>query len=189
MWNRLIPALCATMLLTACSVAADTPSGAVVTASNGGDTPAADKVTAFVNTFASREELFDALEAAIESGDVDVMRSLAVSREEFRDLVWPTLPIANRPKSNLTWDFVWQQHQLQHESSLKRIATDFGGQCFEIVGVEARGKTTDHDTFHIHRENYVEVVRPDGDREELRLFGSLLETDDGRFKIYSFIND
>jgi len=188
-WNRLIPVLCATMLLMACSVAADTPSGAVVTASNGGDTPAADKVSAFANTFASREELFNALEVAIESGDVDAMRALAISTEEFRDLVWPTLPIANRPKSNFTWDFVWSQHELHQESSLRRVATDFGGQSLEIVEIETRGKTTDHGTFHIHRENYVEVVRPDGEREELRLFGSLLETDDGRFKIYSFIND
>jgi hypothetical protein len=153
------------------------------------DDVAAEKVVSFSSTFASHEELFDALERAIESGDLEVLRAMAVSREEFRDLVWPTLPIANRPKSNFTWDFVWQQHQLRHESSLRRIATDFGGQDFEIVSVEARGKKTDHGTFHIHRENYVEVVRPDGAREELRLFGSLLETDDGRVKIYSFIND
>ena len=53
----------------------------------------------------------------------------------------------------------------------------------------ARGETTDYGQFLIHRENYVEVVRPDGTRDQLRLFGSLLETDDGRFKIYSFIND
>ena len=148
-----------------------------------------EKVPAFSHTFASREELHDALEHAVESGDIEVMRALAVSREEFRDLVWPTLPIANRPNSNVTWDFVWHQHALRHESSLRRIATDFGGQDIEIVAIEARGKTTDHGTFLIHRENFVEVVRPDGNREELQLFGSLLVTDDGRYKIYSFIHD
>ena len=147
------------------------------------------KVETFANTFASREELFDALEAAIESGDVDVMRSLAVSREEFRDLVWPTLDLAQLPKSNFTWEFVWSQHQLKHEKCLLRTSHDFAGRRFEIVGIEFNGRTTDHGAFKIHRESEVEVVYPDGSREELAIFGSLLETTDGRYKIYSFIND
>jgi hypothetical protein len=153
------------------------------------DAVTSEKVETFSATFTEREELYEALEAAIASGDIEVMRGMAVSREEFRDLVWPTLPIASKPKSNFTWEFVWSQHEMRHESSLRRIATDFGGQDLEIEGVTARGKTTDHGQFLIHRENYVEVVRPDGTRDELRLFGSLLETDDGRVKIYSFIND
>ena len=189
MWNRVIPAICATVLTMVSLATAGT------SAKSGTDGPKEEsasreeKVTAFTATFSNREELFDALEAAIASGDVEVLRALAVSRDEFRDLVWPTLPIASKPKSNFTWDFVWHQHELRHESSLRRIATDFGGQRFEIIDVQAHGKTTDHDTFHIHRENFVEVVRPEGTREELRLFGSLLETDDGRYKIYSFICD
>jgi hypothetical protein len=188
-WKSSIPVLFLTLLVLASSAAAGTPSVPVATGQTSPDDVAIEKAETFSSTFASREELFDALEQAIESGDVEVMRALAVNREEFRDLVWPTLPIANRTKSNFTWDFVWQQHQLRHESSLRRIATDFGSQGIDIVTIEARGKKTDHGTFHIHRENYVEVVRPDGTREELRLFGSLLETDDGRYKIYSFIND
>lgn len=189
MWNRVIQVLCVSVLVMAASVAAGTPAESVTAGPIKERGPEAEKVTAFTFTFDSREELFDALEAAIASGDLEVMRALAVNREEFRDLVWPTLPIANRPKSNFTWDFVWHQHELRHESSLRRISTDYGGQGLEIVDMQARGKTTDHGSFHIHRENFVEVVRPDGTREELQLFGSLLETDDGRYKIYSFICD
>ena len=189
MWKPVIQLLCVAMAVVAGSAAAGSPSGAEANASTTNGDVAVTKESSFEATFASREELLEALERAIYSGDVDTMRSLTVTREEFRDLVWPTLPIAKRPKSNFTWDFVWHQHEMRHESSLLRVATDFGGQDLEIVGVEARGKTTDHGTFHIHRENYVEVVRPDGTSAELRLFGSLLETVDGRYKIYSFIND
>jgi hypothetical protein len=184
-----IPVLCISLLTMASLADAGSPSESVVAEPITNDGATEEKITAFAATFASREELLDALAAAIASGDVEVMRALAVSRDEFRDLVWPTLPIASEPKSNFTWEFVWHQHELRHESSLRRIATDFGGQRFEIVDVQAHGKTTDHGTFHIHRENFVEVVRPEGTREELRLFGSLLETDDGRYKIYSFICD
>ena len=189
MLKHVIPILGVMLMVMASSAAAGTPSVSTTTEPIANDSATIEKVQTFSGTFASREELFDALEAAIGSGDLDVMRALAVSREEFRDLVWPTLPIANRPKSNFTWDFVWYQHELRHESSLLRTAMDFSGQSLEIVGIQARGKTTDHGAFHIYRENCVEVVRPDGTREELRLFGSLLETGDGRYKIYSFIND
>jgi hypothetical protein len=171
------------------SVAAGAPAEPMVAKQSQDNGTATEAIEAFATTFASREELFEALEAAITSGDVEALRALAVSREEFRDLVWPTLPIASRPNSNFTWDFVWYQHELRHEASLRRLATDFGGQSFEIVEMRARGETTDHGGFHIHRENFVEVVRPDGTREKLQLFGSLIETDDGRYKIYSFICD
>ena len=189
MWNRVIPAFCVTVLMTASLAAAGTPAESATAGPIEESVPEVEKVTAFAFTFDSHQELFDALEVAIAADDVEVLRALAVCREEFRDLVWPTLAIANNPKSNFTWEFVWRQHELRHESSLRRITTDFGGQGLDIVDVQAHGKTTDHGSFHIHRENYVEVVRPDGSREELRLFGSLLETDDGRYKIYSFIND
>ena len=189
MSNRVIQILFVTVLVMASSAAAGTPAESGTAGPIEESVPEGEEVTAFAVTFDNQEELFDALETAIASGDVEVMRALAVSREEFRHLVWPTLPIANKPKSNFTWDFVWYQHELRHESSLRRIVTDLGGQGLEIVDVQARGKTTDHGSFHIHRENFVEVVRPDGTREELRLFGSLLETDDGRYKIYSFICD
>jgi hypothetical protein len=189
MWKPVYRVLFVTLLTLTSLATAGNPSVEATAEPTTSHDAEAEKVEAFSATFSGRSELSDALEAAIVSGETDVMRALAVSREEFRDLVWPTLPIANRPKSNFTWEFVWQQHELRHESSLRRIATDFGGQDLEIVSVEARGKTTDHGSFRIHRENYVEVVRPDGTREELRLFGSLLETDDGRVKIYSFINE
>ncbi len=59
----------------------------------------------------------------------------------------------------------------------------------DIVDITFEGRTTDHGSFKIHRDSRVEVLRADGTRDEMALFGSLLETADGRYKIYSFIND
>jgi hypothetical protein len=150
---------------------------------------AANPVDGFSGTFATHEELFDALEASIGSGDPELLRGMAVDEAEFRDLVWPTLDIAKAPKSNFTWEFVWSQHQIKHEKCLLRTSHDYAGQRFDIVAVSFNGRTTDHGTFKIHRDSEVEIVRPDGTRERVSLFGSLLETVDGRYKIYSFIND
>ena len=143
----------------------------------------------FSGTYATQEELFDALEVSIGSGDPELLRGMAVNEAEFRDLVWPTLDIANTPKSNFTWEFVWSQHQIKHEKCLLRTSHDYAGESFDIVAVAFNGRTTDHGTFKIHRDSEVEIVRPDGTREQVSLFGSLLETVDGRYKIYSFIND
>ena len=173
----------ALLLLGAPMVVAELPEPAA--AETVVETPTPDLLS---HTFDSVEEMTRAALEVVASGDIDALRQLAVTRDEFRDFVWSGLD-ASRPERNLPWEFVWSQHALRHESSLRRIATDFGGQDLEIVSFTARGKTTDHGHFLIHRENYVEVVRPDGTRDELRLFGSLLETDDGRVKIYSFIND
>lgn len=146
-------------------------------------------VEGFSGTFATKQELFDALEASIGSGDPELLRAMAVDETEFRDLVWPTLDLAKRPKSNFTWEFVWSQHQIKHEKCLLRTSHDYAGQHIDVVAVSFNGRTTDHGTFKIHRDSEVEIVRPDGTREQVSLFGSLLETDDGRYKIYSFIND
>jgi hypothetical protein len=143
----------------------------------------------FGNTFASEQELFDAVESAIASGAVEAMRALAVTEDEFRDLVWPTLDVAKAPNSNFTWEFVWSQHQLKHEKCLLRTSHDYQGQEFDIVDISYLGKSSDHGSFQIHRESEVDVLRQDGTRHKLQLFGSVLETDDGRYKIYSFIND
>jgi hypothetical protein len=146
-------------------------------------------VDGFSGTYATQEELFDALEASIGSGDPELLRGMAVNQAEFRDVVWPTLDIAKRPKSNFTWEFVWSQHETKHEKCLLRTSHDYAGQRFDIVAVSFNGRTTDHGTFKIHRDSEVEIVRPDGTQERVSLFGSLLETVDGRYKIYSFIND
>ena len=148
-----------------------------------------DRVEGFSHTFATQRELYDAVAAAVSSGDADVMRRMAVTEEEFRDLVWPTLDVAKLPNSNFTWEFVWSQHQLKHEKCLLRTSHDLGGIDFDIVDVSFLGATSDHGSFKIHRDSEAKIVRPDGTRESLQLFGSVLETDDGHYKIYSFIND
>jgi hypothetical protein len=169
--------------------AAEAPAGSQASEPEAQAKASVEKVQTFARTFATHEELFDAIEFAVTSGDPELLRELAVSETEFRHLVWPTLDIASRPKSNFTWEFVWSQHQLSHEKCVLRTSHDYAGQEFEIVGIAFNGRTTDHGTFKIYRESEVEIERPDGSRAKLELFGSLLETADGRYKVYSFIND
>ena len=183
--RTVIQVMCVAVLVAAGTVVADTPSSSFAAAE---ENATVESVVGFANTFASYDELFEALETAVRSGDPELMRALTVSEVEFRDLVWPTLDLA-APKSNFTWEFVWSQHLFKHEKCLLRTSHDYADAEFDIIGVEFNGRTTDHGTFKIHRDSEVEIIRPDGTRESLALFGSLLETAEGRYKIYSFIND
>jgi hypothetical protein len=177
------------LVAAAGTLAAGTPSTAPESSATIENAAVVERIQTFSNTFADFDELSRALESAVVSGDADLMRQIAVTEEEFRDLVWPTLDIAKLPNSNFTWEFVWSQHQLQHEKCLMRTSHDLAGSEIDIVDIMFEGRTTDHGSFKIHRDSRVEVRRADGTKEEMALFGSLLETADGRYKIYSFIND
>jgi len=177
------------LLSAAGTLAAGSPPTAPESSATVENAAVVERTETFTNTFADFDELSRALESAVVSGDADLMRQMAVTEEEFRDLVWPTLDIARLPNSNFTWEFVWSQHQLQHEKCLMRTSHDLAGQKIDIVDITFEGRTTDHGSFKIHRDSRVEVLRADGTRDEVALFGSVLETADGRYKIYSFIND
>ena len=123
---------------------------------------------------------------ALEAKDLDRLRQLAVTREEFRDLVWPGLD-ASRPERNLTWEFVWSQHEMRHERGLRRALDDFGGRRLEVRGISFQG-VTEHGAYRLHRSSALEVAGPDGSPRTVRLFASVIESE-GRLKIYSFITD
>ncbi len=138
-------------------------------------------------TFASLDELAVALRDALRAADVDRLRRLAVTADEFRDVVWPELDAA-RPERRLSWDFVWSQHELRHERGLARAAGLFGGQDLVVTAVDFTQETRDYPTFRLHRGSVVRLVTPAGASREAEVFASVIEVD-GRFKIYSFITD
>jgi hypothetical protein len=64
----------------------------------------------------------------------------------------------------------------------------YGGQRFELLGVEYRGETTRYACSVVHRDTVLVVRDRDGAEQQLRLYGSTLETD-GTFKVFSYIVD
>lgn len=148
--------------------------------------PATTAEVGLAPTFATVDELVAATVAALEAKDLDRLRQLAVTRDEFRDVVWPGLD-ASRPERNLTWEFVWSQHEMRHERGLRRTLDDFGGRRLEVRGISFQG-VTEHGAYRLHRSSALEVAGPDGSPRTVRLFASVIATE-GRFKIYSFITD
>lgn len=143
--------------------------------------------TALQGSFATVEELTEAVLDALAGKDRATLRRLAVTRGEFIGIVWPRLDAA-RPERNLTPEFVWRQHLLRHQRDLNRLVLDEGGAAYSLVRVELDGGVRDFGTFVLHEDPVVIVRTADGGERELVPFSSVIEQD-GRYKAYSFIVD
>jgi hypothetical protein len=135
----------------------------------------------------SPEALAQAVLTALEQRDAGRLRELAVTEPEFRDLVWPELPAA-RPERNLTFEYVWNDLHVKSEVGLAGVLAEHGGQGHTFVRVEFAGETTQYRTYLVRRDAIVIVRDRDQREQRVRLFGSVLERDEG-VKVFSYVVD
>lgn len=137
--------------------------------------------------FPSPEDAAEAFLSALEAGDPETLRSLALTEREFAEAVYPLLP-ASRPERNTSAEFLWGLSEPRSRNSLAGALSRHGGTRLELVAVDFLGETTDYGAFRVHRETVLTVRTPGGDRRVIRLFGSMIEQD-RRYKLYSFVVD
>jgi hypothetical protein len=135
----------------------------------------------------SPSALGSAVLAAFERRDLNGLRALALSEHEFRDHVWSELPSA-RPERNLPFSFVWGDLHQKSEAALSATLTARGGQHYELIAVRFLGRTTQYETYVVHRQTALVVRDASGTEQQLRMFGSVL-VKDGRFKVFSYVVD
>jgi hypothetical protein len=133
------------------------------------------------------EEVAEAFLDALAASDPDRMRAMALSQDEFADVVWPELP-SSRPNRNLPLDYAWRDLAQKSRNSLSRVYHRYGGTRYRLERVEFLGETTEYVTFRVHREARLVLTAEDGVLTRLRLFGSVIERG-GRYKLFSFVND
>jgi hypothetical protein len=138
------------------------------------------------NTRPTSRDLAEAVLRAFERRDVDALRSLALTEQEFRDHIWPELPAA-RPERNLPFAHVWGDLRQKSEQVLAQSLAKNGGRPFVLVRVEYAGGTTKYGSYLVHRDTVLVVRGRDG-IEGLRLYGSTLEKDSA-FKVFSYVVD
>jgi hypothetical protein len=144
-------------------------------------------VTPLSNTFDSSEALARAVLAALEQRDLDGLRALQLSETEYREHVWPELPVS-RPERNVPFDYAWGQLKQRSDGSLQDIFARYAGRRLALVSTRFTGETTKYTTFAVMRESEV-VARDDTGRDLiLRLYGSAM-VKDGRYKMFSYVVD
>lgn len=154
--------------------------GALLTACSG-------RQVSLERTFESDEAVARAALDAVARNDAAALQAMALTKDEFDAIVWPTLPVS-RPEVGMPRDYVWEDTATKSRGHLAQTLARFGGQRFELVRMEFRGETTDHGAYNVSRKSQLVVRDASGRERNLRLFGSVIRQG-GRSKIYSYIVD
>jgi hypothetical protein len=139
------------------------------------------------NTFESPAALARAVLTALERRDLEGLRALPLSETEYREHVWPELPVS-RPERNVPFDYAWGQMKQRSDGSLQQTFARYAGKRLDLVETRFTGETTTYTSFSVMRESEI-IARDDSGRDlVLRLYGSALARE-GRFKIFSYVID
>jgi hypothetical protein len=139
-------------------------------------------------TFDSPEALARAVLEAFEREDVETLKSLPLTKEEFRLHVWPKLP-ASRPERNVSFDYGWTDLNQKSVSSIASNYNRYKGRKLELLSIGFKGHETDYDTFVVRRKSELRVKdRESGEELTLALFGSVMVWK-GRYKLFSYVTD
>jgi hypothetical protein len=136
---------------------------------------------------ASVDALAQAVLDAVAARDETALRRLALDEQEFREHVWPELP-ASRPERNLPFSFVWGDLRTKSDAGLAAMLRDHGGRRYRLERVRFGGGITQYQSSVVHRESTLEVRGPDGERDTIQLFGSVIQKAGG-FKVFSYVVD
>jgi hypothetical protein len=138
-------------------------------------------------TFETPEALARAVLDGLAKRDLAGLRSMALTEAEFREHVWPELPVS-RPERNVPFDYAWGQMKQRSDGSLGETVGRYGGRPLRFVSTRFTGETTNYQTFSVKRASEVIAADEAGKELVLSLYGSAM-LKDGRYKLYSFVVD
>ena len=138
------------------------------------------------DTYQSPQALAAAVLEGLEQRDRARLERLALSEEEFREQVWPSLPAA-RPERNLPLSYVWGDLHQKSQGALTQALQAHGGRRYELVGVDFSDRT-DYGAYRVHREASLRVRDANGGATTIRVCGSMIEKG-GAWKVFSYVVD
>ena len=141
----------------------------------------------FANTQPTADALAREVLSALARRDQARLHALALTEDEFEHRVWPDLPAA-RPERNMPWSYVWMDLRQKSDAMLERTLREYGGRPFELQRVTFAGETTNHGNYRVFRKAVLAARDGRGAEQELRVLGSMIETDRG-WKVFSYVVD
>ncbi len=137
------------------------------------------------STFESPEALAQAVLEAVSKEDVETLKGLPLSKDEFRLYVWPKLP-ASRPERGVPLEYVWGDLSQKSRNAIAASYSRYKGRKLELVSIRFQDGKTDYESFVIHRKAILQVRDSESGAEQtLALFGSVMEWK-GKFKLFSY---
>jgi len=149
--------------------------------------PGCSRSAPLTNTRPSSHALAQAVVDALAGGERTQLQALAMTEQEFRDLVWPELP-ASRPERNTPFSFVWSDLRQKSNLALGARMSEFAGRLYKVQDVVFEGESRYGDVI-VHRSALVEALpQGGGPAERLRVSGSFIERR-GAWKVFSYVSD
>ena len=149
--------------------------------------PAGDVPSPLSHTFASPEQVAEAVLGALAGEDGEMLSALALSEIEFRTVVWPELP-SSRPERGVPFEYAWGDLHQKSTNELRRLLARAGGRRYDLLDMTLEGESTAYDTFTVHRDSRLRVRDREGAERDVRLFGSVLQRG-GEYKLFSYVVD
>lgn len=144
------------------------------------------RVATLAGGASSREALVQRVFAELARSDTAALRSLAVTRDEFAWLVFPSSPLALPPYSQRP-EVAWLLQEAASEKGLHRLLERGAAGRYAYRAHRCARPADREGKNAVWRGCSVRVER-DGRPVELRLFGVIVERD-GRFKLIGYDND
>jgi hypothetical protein len=140
------------------------------------------------STFESPEALARAVLEALATQDVETLKGLPLSKDEFRLYVWPKLPASN-PERGVPFEYAWGDLGQKSRNAIASSYARYKGRNLELLSLSFQDGETDYGSFVVHRESMMRVKdRENGEELDLALFGSVMEWK-GRYKLFSYVTD
>jgi hypothetical protein len=133
----------------------------------------------------SAEELARRVLDFAASDNINALKRLRISKQEYCDILWPELPGSRVP--NLSCDFAWDQATLRSNGGLNEMMAEHRNRKYQFVSMRVRS-VENYQTFNALKEPYIKIRDEKGVEREIRVFGSILELD-GQYKLFSFVSD
>lgn len=147
------------------------------------------------NTTSSVDEIGKKVLAAVQKNDFKELDAMRITEQEFRELIFPGLPIGKIEQWKKNYDFVWGDVNTKSNYGLRAVLARYGGQKFSYVKTIFKKGVTTYElqsTFPFWKQSYTahedaRIIAKDdkGEESELKLFGAIIEYR-GKYKIMSF---
>jgi len=139
--------------------------------------------TPFRGGAASLDALGRSIVWTLHHGNIDSLRALCVSEDEFREILWREFP-QSRPATGLQWEDAWTFLYARQRAGTNHAMREYGGHPYQFLRFEPGESTGVYKNFKLH-SGLVMVTRDDtGNVQKWRWLRGVAERR-GRFKIYS----
>ena len=145
------------------------------------------EATAFSGGAPSRDTLVERFVAVVESGELQPLAELLLTRSEFGYLYYPHT-IYTAPPYELSPGLLWFQMENLTSRGLTRLSQRLAGNPLHVTGYTCEEPPLVQEENTVWNECRLAMDPPDGEPYDIRLFGSIVERG-GVFKFVSYSSE